>query len=340
MKKSVKDVISVIVPIYNVEKYLTQCIESILQQTYTELEIILVDDGSTDSCPKICDFYAEKDKRIKVIHKENGGLADARNAGIRLATGSFITFVDSDDYIDTDMYYLLMKAIKGENADIAIAKCQAFAGEKVTKIATDNEELVLNGKEVLEFLILGWAGYTISPAVWNRIYKRELIEGLQFPKGKCYEDLVWTTMVFERAAKGIYLNRVLYFYRQREDSITKTDFSEKQGVATRILTDQIPQLEAQIGYLKQIERPDLADECVYHLYEIMLKYYCTVFFNRNNEAKSYFLDKIKTYRKWAKQYSKKDIGLMRKFVLWGSIYIRSIVTAAFAIWMKIRRRKC
>ncbi|NLL79351.1 MAG: glycosyltransferase [Clostridiales bacterium] len=339
MRENVNEKVSVIVPVFNVEEYLTDCIESILHQTYSNLEIILVDDGSTDQCPQICDLYAAKDERIKVIHKENGGLADARNAGVKAATGAYIAFLDSDDYIDKDMYRILVSALQENDADIAVAKWQAFEKEPAQKKMEDDIRFVLNGKEVLDFLILGKDGYTISPSVWDRIYKREVIDGFQFPVGKCYEDLLWTTQVFERAERCVYLNRTLYFYRQRDNSITKLDFSERQGVSKRILTDQIPQLEAQIQYLREIDRPELADECIYHLYELLLKYYCTVLFQRDSGAKRFFLSKLKQYRAWGKAYCKKKTGAVRRTILWSSIYMRGVVTTAFAVWMKIRRRK-
>ena len=121
-----EDLISVVVPIYNVENYIKKCVDSILSQTYKNLEIILVDDGSPDNCPQICDEYAQKDNRIKVIHKENGGLSDARNAGIDISKGKFITFIDSDDYIEKDYVEVLYNSIKENASDMAIGSHKAI----------------------------------------------------------------------------------------------------------------------------------------------------------------------------------------------------------------------
>ena len=148
-----EDLISVVVPIYNVENYIKKCVDSILSQTYKNLEIILVDDGSPDNCPQICDEYAQKDNRIKVIHKENGGLSDARNAGIDISKGKFITFIDSDDYIEKDYVEVLYNSIKENASDMAIGSHKAIYDNGTILNKETGEKSVLDSKNVLERIL-------------------------------------------------------------------------------------------------------------------------------------------------------------------------------------------
>ena len=329
-----RKLLSVIVPVYNVEKYLKQCVDSIIKQTYKELEIILVDDGSTDSSGQMCEQYKEIDKRIKVVHKENGGLSDARNVGVSVATGEYIAFVDSDDCIHKDMYSILIELLEKYDADMAFAKWQEFFDEIPLESHDTEEVLVLDGIEGLEFLIYGKEPYHITLSVWDRVYKRALVELLQFPKGKCYEDVVWSTEVFSHAKKAVYIDRSMYYYRRRSASITGVDISK--GISNRVLTDQIPQMEAQIDYLKSINQLEMADEITFYLYEVLLKYYSECNEKRFTENKKKIRLKILNYRNWAKEYLKKDILLFRRVLVLMSIYAFPIVVMMIAInnWRK------
>ena len=209
--------ISVIVPVYKVEKCIHKCIESIINQTYDNLEIILIDDGSPDNCPKICDEYALRDNRIKVIHQENKGLSSARNKGIELAKGEYIGFVDSDDYIETSMFQDLYNAIVENNVDISICNFYVIndkTKEKNVKNSCENKQY--NKMEALKEILLDTH---IQSYAWNKLYKRNLFEDVKYPVGKKYEDIGTTFYLFERSNKIQYIGKPEYNYLNREDSI-------------------------------------------------------------------------------------------------------------------------
>ncbi len=211
--------ISVIVPVYKVEKYLDQCVSSIVNQTYKNLEIILVDDGSPDNCPAMCDAWAEKDSRIRVIHKENGGLSQARNVGLALATGEYIGFVDSDDWIAADMYECLLSTAHKYNCQIAACDV-CFVAEGDTPPETKAGELRICGsEEALEDLTQG-SGF--RAVAWNKLYRRDVLDGIRFPVGRLHEDEFVTYKALARAAQLAFVNTPMYFYLQRQGSIMST----------------------------------------------------------------------------------------------------------------------
>ena len=222
-----QSLVSIVVPIYNVEKYLPQCIDSIINQTYQNIEIILVDDGSPDNCGKICDDYANKDERIKVIHKENGGLSDARNYGIDVAIGKYIVFVDSDDYIDNKYIEILYNAIKTNNT--RVSQCNILKvndkGEALTKVGyLDNQ--IKNGKCMIKDL---YKGHTTENIVTcNKMYEIELFENLRYPFGKIHEDEYTTYKILYNTDKIAVINEYLYNYRQNQNSITGRKFNIKR----------------------------------------------------------------------------------------------------------------
>lgn len=210
------DLISIIIPVYKVEKYLEKCIESVLKQTYTNLQIILVDDGSPDNCGKICDEYAKKDSRIEVIHKANGGLSDARNVGISKAKGRYIGFVDSDDYIKEDMYEILLNLIKKYDADVSI--CNLYD-------VIDGNECIRNKEngireysriDILKEILLD---KNIQSYAWNKLYKKELFDEIKYPIGKKYEDIGTTFYLFEKCNKIVVTSEPEYYYLKRADSL-------------------------------------------------------------------------------------------------------------------------
>lgn len=228
-KNQMNELISVIVPVYNVEKYLARCVESIRKQTYSNLEIILVDDGSPDACPQMCDQFASDDSRIKVIHKPNGGLSDARNAGIEAASGAYIGFVDSDDYIHPQMYMELWKGLKAEEgADIAVCGVKkVFDDGGDIPDHPDNRVRVYSGREAVEN-IFNASLYLQSVVAWNKLYKRELFDEVRYPAGKLHEDEFTTYELFYKSDKVVYNTGIYYYYYQRADSIMgerKTTFS-------------------------------------------------------------------------------------------------------------------
>ncbi len=217
-----KSKISVIVPIYNVEKYLDKCIQSIINQTYTNLEIILVDDGSPDNCGEICEQYAKNDSRIKVIHKENGGLADARNFGIDQMTGDYVAFVDSDDYIHPQMYERMMDVMEQKNADIVISSWKYVHEDKdeVIQKLSANQEISIFEKNTIQNLYFDNSDKRVTFTVaWNKLYKKEIFDTLRFPKGKVHEDEFVTFKTLYNANKVAYIDEELYYYLVRSVSI-------------------------------------------------------------------------------------------------------------------------
>lgn len=199
--------LTVIVPVYNVEKYLDTCIKSIINQTYSNLEIILVDDGSKDDSGRICDKYAEKDKRIKVIHKENEGLSEARNLGIKLSKGDYITFVDSDDYIDERMYEILIHDL--EYYDVDIATCDYLRVEDYSKKAEiSNEVNIYDKKEALCKLL---KNEEYKDYAWNKVYKKKLFKDIWYPKGRVQEDVAVTYKLIINGNNISYNKSKLYF---------------------------------------------------------------------------------------------------------------------------------
>lgn len=212
------DLISVIVPIYNVEKYLKKCIESILAQTYSNLDIILVDDGSPDSCGKIIEEFRKKDNRIRTIHQNNGGLSDARNSGIKIANGKYILCVDSDDWIEKNMIEILYNNIIRTKSDISI--CEFIEEDDYQKILSNkkyNDEVIeFNEKEALKSLI---KQDILTNHAWNKLYKKNLFDGVEYPKGQLMEDVSTTYKLFEKTDKVVYQNTALYHYIQRGTSI-------------------------------------------------------------------------------------------------------------------------
>lgn len=217
--------ISVIIPVYKVEKYLDQCIASVSGQTYQNLEIILVDDGSPDSCGEICDKWAERDSRIKVIHKKNGGLSAARNTGLAAVAGEFVAFVDSDDLIIPTMMEELLSVLKEKKADIAECNYVCFSDEDEQKLKNEvsgEKTRSYTTKEALSLLI---ENRTFKYTVWNKIYRRDILNTLRFEVGKLHEDVFFTYQVFGHCKIIAKTEKTLYFYRQRSDSIMGSPFS-------------------------------------------------------------------------------------------------------------------
>lgn len=225
--KNAEELISVIVPVYNVKSFLPQCVDSVLNQTYKNIEIILVDDGSTDESGEICDKYSKLDKRVKTIHKANGGLSDARNVGIDNAKGKYFCFVDSDDIVDKNFVKSLYDAIVKTASDISICFFKKFFEEKELVEQTYNTEFVEMDKETLSFQLFEKDNIHFICAC-TKMYKKELFENLRFEVGRLHEDEFIVYKIFDKANKGVLVNSQLYFYRERPGSITKSlSFKEK-----------------------------------------------------------------------------------------------------------------
>lgn len=224
-----QNLISVIIPIYKVEKYLRKCIDSVMAQAYKNIEIILVDDGSPDGCGLICDEYAQKDSRIKVIHKENGGLSDARNAGLDIASGEYVMFVDSDDYISEKMCDKLYWALTENNADVSVCNFLHVDedGREIAEMNNDMliEDEVLSGREILENRLINNWHWVIS---WNKLYKRTLFDNVRFKVGKQHEDEFIIHEILSQCERVAGVSDAMYYYVQRGDSIMGKGFTVKK----------------------------------------------------------------------------------------------------------------
>ena len=222
-----KPLISIIVPVYNVETYLAKCVDSILAQTYTNLEIFLVNDGSSDCCGKLCDEYAKEDKRIKVIHKKNGGLSDVRNVAIDVTTGEFITFIDSDDYVTDDYIMTLYSLIEKYECKVSIALYNTFVEGSKPKVVNRvyREDCQTNIKAIEEMFYQE----KYDTASWAKLYHSSLFAtGIRYPKGIVYEDLATTYLLIFQSDKVAFCNRRIYNYLLRRDSIEGSSFSSKK----------------------------------------------------------------------------------------------------------------
>ena len=221
--------ISVIVPIYNVECYLKTCIDSIVNQTYSNLEIILVDDGSPDKSPEICDEYAKNDSRVKVIHQENGGLAHARNVGIAKSSGEYLTFIDSDDYVSNDYVESLYKGIAELGADISLASFYPFKDDEACLQTSElcAYEIISKENAIRRYCFINVGCSMPFISACNKIYRRSLFDGIEFPKGKLYEDAFTTYKLIDRAKKIVFTTSKFYFYRLNSQSILGQSFREK-----------------------------------------------------------------------------------------------------------------
>lgn len=313
--------LSIIVPVYNVEPYLRRCIDSILAQTFTDFELILVDDGSPDNCPAICDEYAEKDSRIVVIHKQNGGLSDARNAGLDIARGEYIGFVDSDDFIHPQMYECLINAQAKSNADIVICN-SIFVDEEGHPLNHSFSPLSDSPSSGMEILNTYKDDVSINVhyiVVWNKIYERSLWSNIRFPLGKINEDEYVFHHIIGGAKKVVSVSDQLYYYRQTPGSIMNKHYDIRRFDAFGAFADRI----------KFFLSHKLNDEAVtllsYYYETLRLKYFSIP---KNDETKAKLLEVRKTARKHLFTYLLKchDIGTVKIatliFMYFPSVYKR------------------
>lgn len=221
-----KDLVSIIVPIYNVEKFLPRCIESICNQTYENIEILLINDGSTDESEQICVDFMARDPRIRYFLKENGGLSDARNYGIERACGKYLAFIDSDDFVESDFILRLYDALVQQNASVAIAGFSKVDenGTILKKEQLENEELVLTGREVCKKLHSEKG--QVFVVAWNKLYKKELFTNLKYAKGKLHEDEYLAYQLFYEIERIAIVEECLYYYVKRRESITRTQMTD------------------------------------------------------------------------------------------------------------------
>ena len=271
-----EDLISVIIPIYNVEYYLRRCIDSVIQQTYSNIEIILVNDGSTDSCSHICDEYKGKDDRIKVIHKENGGISEARNIGLENVTGKFIYFVDSDDYIYNYTIEYLYNLLISNDADIAIGEDYFLyenKNKKNIKFLEEDKELkrkdnfrIYTSEEAIKSTLYN---YGITSSIWNKLYKVELFENIRYPLGRICEDLATTYKLFYKSERIIVGDKITYSYlANRSTSYMNVKFNKARMDGIYFCKEIIKFIGKEYPQLKDAARYRLVIECIYVLFKL------------------------------------------------------------------------
>lgn len=217
--------ISIIVPVYKVEQYLDRCVNSILGQTFTDFELILVDDGSPDRCPQMCDEWAKKDSRIKVIHKENGGLSSARNVALKMFSGEYVTFVDSDDWLENDAIEILYKNLKDTKSDISIGAFVRAESQNVLTNDPDNTITVYNRDEYLD-MFLKFTSQETRYYAWAKLYTKPIAKAIEYPEGYTSEDIQGTFFALVNSNRIVQTNRIVYNYFVNGDSITKKALSK------------------------------------------------------------------------------------------------------------------
>jgi len=281
--------ISIIVPIYNVEKYIDRCINSILQQTYPHFELILVNDGSPDHCGEIIDAYAKKDARIKVIHKENGGLSDARNRGMEEVTGEFTMFIDSDDWIIETMMETLLTQSIAQEADIVQGSFYYAYEDKLLVDKRHQEEttapIILENKALMYELV---TNKVVKNFAWGKLYKTSLIQDIPFTKGVLFEDVFWAHHVMHHVDTYVILQQPMYYYCQRDDSIVAT-YSIKN-------LDIIKGLKERHRFM-ETHHPQLTKASHQLIFETMLVHYHLLRANKEIDPDRVYRDQIADYLK-------------------------------------------
>ncbi len=308
--------VSVIIPIYNVEKYLKKCIDSVINQSYKNLEIILVDDESPDNCPAICDDYAKKDDRIVVIHKKNGGLSDARNHGLEISTGEYIMFLDSDDYINTDTVQKMYDRITADNSDLAIAN-MLYVDESGVGLTSLNNNMsikdeLINGDTALDRLTEDKSGcYVVA---WNKLYKKSLFDKLRFTVNKLHEDEFIVHKIFYRCQNISCIKEPLFNYLQRSSSIMGTEYSVKR-------LDRVEALLERYNFYVSINKINSADILLITIREYMIAAYNKLDFKDRN-VKARFNQLNNEVKKICRSLVFTNISIKRKLslVIYSSIF--------------------
>jgi glycosyltransferase involved in cell wall biosynthesis len=282
-----KPLISIIIPVYKVEKYLEKCIKSVLDQTYKNLQIILVDDGSPDNCGKICDNYVKIDNRIEVIHKENGGLSDARNVGLKKARGKYIGFVDSDDYVSNGMFENMYNTLVNNNADVSICNFYTVIDNKNIIKNVDNGIEIYNKLEILKEILLD---KKIQSYAWNKLYKRELFKDIEYPVGKKYEDIGTTFYILEKCNKIAVSGSPEYYYITRGDSIVNNNTEGTVIDYISLISDRYDYIDKKYKELKKYND--------YYITKTLITAYTDAYHLKNNSEEflkilNNFFNKVK-----------------------------------------------
>ena len=319
-----KELISVIIPVYKVEKYLDRCIDSVLHQTYKNLEIILVDDGSPDNCGKMCDEYAKYDKRIKVIHKKNGGLSDARNVGIDKAKGKYITFIDSDDWIPLNSIELLYKGISVNNDDISSGNLK-----EVFKYVNEDENYseknfeVYNAEGALKELMY-LHGFSNSAS--GKLYKTKLFDNIRYPIGKYYEDLATTYKIFANSSKIVAIDAVVYYYFQNNNSIMHKKYTSKRLEGIEFAKEELKFIKENFSNITNAAIYRLCYECMSVLNDMP----------NNSKDKKEIIIILKKYRK--NIIDDKNLSLKQRFLCYSTLLGQKGIKIAYKIRYFLKRR--
>ena len=291
--------ISIIIPVYNVEKYLERCLDSVLNQSYKNLEIILINDGSTDNSLDICLKYAKKDNRIKLINQNNSGISEVRNKGLEAAKGEYIAFVDSDDVIDKDMFKTLYNNLLKYDSDISSCNYKIFHN----KINFDKEEYynkIFTKEESLKDII---SNGVLTNFLWNKLFKKELFNNIKFPKNMIYEDMYVMPKIIEKTTKIVYTNQILYGYFQRENSYVNS-FDEDKNKNYFLVINNVYNDLKKYNFLDK----ELKNYKVFSIYSAFLQA------AKSNALYSDFMkEKHKEYKKEFK-YLNKKVKLKRKLL--------------------------
>jgi glycosyltransferase involved in cell wall biosynthesis len=323
--------VSIIVPIYKVEKYLHRCVDSILNQTYSNMEIILVDDGSPDHCGKMADEYQEMDSRIQAVHKENGGLSDARNYGMKFVTGEYTVFLDSDDWLQCDMINEMVKHSLKFNADVVqTAFYYAYDDHYLfdSRYYRKTEPpVVLDNKQLMFELV---KNEKVKNFAWGKLYKTNLIKDIPFEKGVLFEDVFWAHQVMRRVKSLVILNQPMCYYYQRNDSIVAT-YTPKS-------LDILRGLHERHSFLKKFYK-DLSDESYKNIIKTSLIHYNLLLMNWKKDKGGQYRKEIQSYIRGNFQSLKKavedDKELKKQLLLFK---IHPIMNIVYLLIRKILRK--
>ncbi len=308
--------ITVIIPVYNVKNYIEKCVKSVCDQTYSNLEIILVDDGSTDGSEQLCDALASKDDRIKVIHKENGGPSDARNAGVKVMTGEYVGFVDGDDWIEPQMYEKLLKACLEMNCMVSCCRYREIVDLEAMVDASEasvDQPICLSIHDAMEAFITESEFPAIYISVWSKLYHKDILKNVSFLKGRLSEDIVFTTEVLCQIENIAYVDEVLYDYNKiRVGSI----MNEKKYEHT--FQHEIPSFRESFEIIKKSEVVNDLYEMAYFYFYWRLLLYAKNYKNKKDAYEIKMYDKlveILMEEKVAVKASCKHPSINRKYML-------------------------
>lgn len=320
------ELISIIIPIYQVEKYLQKCIESVINQTYKHLEIILIDDGSLDNCPKICDEYAKKDSRIVVIHQKNSGLSAARNTGIENSTGEYLVFVDSDDTVELNLVEDLYKCVKKSNCKMAACgrKFVFEDGKVICKLPKNLERVFSFNEAIIEMNNF----YFFDMSAWGKIYNRNLFENIRFPEGKLSEDYFIMYQIIELAQKVAYISKPLYNYLQRTSSISRNKKINHDFILAA--KEQMENLENRYPELKSVLHTAYASANL-----TVADFYIKNRVKCSSQHVNEFRMAIKENLKYIN--NNKNISISKKIQFYLFLFNYKIYKFIFVIYRKLRR---